>query len=91
MRRFLFTDERTMTKVGKLSGGERSRLTLAKILKNGGNFIVLMSRQTILACLLFRILEEALINLMDVWLLLVTTDISSTECVREFWLLKEME
>ncbi|MBK7266385.1 MAG: ATP-binding cassette domain-containing protein [Ignavibacteriales bacterium] len=62
MRRFLFTDERTMTKVGKLSGGERSRLTLAKILKNGGNFIVLDEPTNDLDLPSLRILEEALIN-----------------------------
>jgi ABC transport system ATP-binding/permease protein len=32
LRRFLFTDDRINTQVGKLSGGEKSRLTLAKIL-----------------------------------------------------------
>lgn len=62
MRRFLFTDERTMTKVGKLSGGERSRLTLAKILKNGGNFIVLDEPTNDLDLPSLRILEEALIG-----------------------------
>lgn len=62
MRRFLFTDERTMTKVGKLSGGERSRLTLAKILKNGGNFIVLDEPTNDLDLPSLRILEEALIS-----------------------------
>ncbi|MBK7865642.1 MAG: ATP-binding cassette domain-containing protein [Ignavibacteriales bacterium] len=62
MRRFLFTDERTMTKVGKLSGGERSRLTLAKILKNGGNFIILDEPTNDLDLPSLRILEEALIG-----------------------------
>lgn len=62
LRRFLFTDERTMTKVGKLSGGERSRLTLAKILKNGGNFIVLDEPTNDLDLPSLRILEEALIG-----------------------------
>lgn len=60
MRRFLFTDERTMTKVGKLSGGERSRLTLAKILKNGGNFLILDEPTNDLDLPSLRILEEAL-------------------------------
>jgi len=62
MRRFLFTDERTMTKVGKLSGGERSRLTLAKILKNGGNFLILDEPTNDLDLPSLRILEEALIS-----------------------------
>ncbi len=41
LRRFLFTDDRINTLVGRLSGGEKSRLTLAKILCNGGNFLML--------------------------------------------------
>jgi len=32
----LFADERITTQVKYLSGGERSRLLLARILKNGG-------------------------------------------------------
>src|SRR5690606_149341 len=38
LKRFLFSDDRIATQVRKLSGGERSRLLLAKILKAGGNF-----------------------------------------------------
>ncbi|HEX7357791.1 MAG TPA: ABC-F family ATP-binding cassette domain-containing protein, partial [Ignavibacteriaceae bacterium] len=41
LRRFLFSDDRINTLVGRLSGGEKSRLTLAKILCNGGNFLML--------------------------------------------------
>ena len=41
LRRFLFAEDRIVTQVGKLSGGERSRLLLAKILKRGGNFLIL--------------------------------------------------
>jgi ATP-binding cassette subfamily F protein uup len=41
LKRFLFTDERIITQVKHLSGGERSRLLLARILKNGGNFLIL--------------------------------------------------
>ncbi|MBR6471084.1 MAG: ABC-F family ATP-binding cassette domain-containing protein, partial [Victivallales bacterium] len=37
LQRFLFQDEEITTQVGQLSGGERNRLLLAKILKNGGN------------------------------------------------------
>ena len=41
LKRFLFSDDRITTQVKKLSGGERSRLLLARILKNGGNFLIL--------------------------------------------------
>jgi ATP-binding cassette subfamily F protein uup len=60
LRRFLFTDDRLNTKVGKLSGGEKSRLTLAKILKNGGNLLLLDEPTNDLDLPTLRILEEAL-------------------------------
>lgn len=60
LRRFLFADDRMNTKVGKLSGGERSRLLLAKILKNGGNFLILDEPTNDLDLATLRILEEAL-------------------------------
>jgi len=61
LRRFLFADERMQTKVGKLSGGERSRLLLAKILKNGGNFLILDEPTNDLDLATLRVLEEALV------------------------------
>ena len=62
LRRFLFTDDRINTQVGKLSGGEKSRLTLAKILCNGGNFLMLDEPTNDLDLPTLRILEEALIS-----------------------------
>ena len=61
LRRFLFTDDRMNTKVEKLSGGERSRLLLAKILKNGGNLLILDEPTNDLDLATLRVLEEALI------------------------------
>ena len=61
LRRFLFNDERLNTLVGKLSGGEKSRLTLAKILCQGGNFLMLDEPTNDLDLSTLRILEEALI------------------------------
>ncbi len=60
LRRFLFADDRMNTKVGKLSGGERSRLLLAKILKRGGNFLILDEPTNDLDLATLRVLEEAL-------------------------------
>jgi ATP-binding cassette subfamily F protein uup len=61
LKRFLFTDERINTIVGRLSGGEKSRLTLARILKNGGNFLMLDEPTNDLDLPTLRILEEALL------------------------------
>ncbi len=60
LRRFLFAEDRIVTQVGKLSGGERSRLLLAKILKRGGNFLVLDEPTNDLDLPTLRVLEEAL-------------------------------
>lgn len=61
LKRFLFTDDRISTQVKYLSGGERSRLLLARILKNGGNFLVLDEPTNDLDLPTLRVLEEALI------------------------------
>ena len=62
LKRFLFTDDRLITKVRFLSGGERSRLLLARILKNGGNFLILDEPTNDLDLSTLRILEEALLS-----------------------------
>ena len=61
LKRFLFSDDRIMTLVKKLSGGERSRLLLARILKSGGNFLILDEPTNDLDLPTLRVLEEALI------------------------------
>jgi ATP-binding cassette subfamily F protein uup len=61
LKRFLFADERILTQVKKISGGERSRLLLARILKNGGNFLILDEPTNDLDLPTLRVLEEALI------------------------------
>ena len=62
LKRFLFEDERIKTQVGYLSGGERSRLMLAKILKQGGNFLVLDEPTNDLDLATLRVLEDALLG-----------------------------
>ncbi len=60
LRRFLFDEDRIKEKVGRLSGGERARLMLAKVLKCGGNFLVLDEPTNDLDLTSLRLLEEAL-------------------------------
>ncbi len=60
LKRFLFADERILTQVKHLSGGERSRLLLARILKCGGNFLILDEPTNDLDLPTLRVLEEAL-------------------------------
>ncbi|MEI6278779.1 MAG: ABC-F family ATP-binding cassette domain-containing protein [Verrucomicrobiae bacterium] len=60
LRRFLFEDSRVTERVDKLSGGERARLLLAKVLCRGGNVIVLDEPTNDLDLASLRMLEEAL-------------------------------
>ncbi|MEN9575375.1 MAG: hypothetical protein RL514_3230, partial [Verrucomicrobiota bacterium] len=62
LKRFLFTDDRINLQVKYLSGGERSRLLLARILKQGGNFLILDEPTNDLDLNTLRVLEEALIS-----------------------------
>ena len=61
LRRFLFTEDRINTKIAQLSGGERSRVLLAKILKRGGNVLMLDEPTNDLDLSTLRLLEEALV------------------------------
>jgi ABC transport system ATP-binding/permease protein len=62
LRRFLFTDERVREPVSRLSGGERARLVLARVLKRGGNILVLDEPTNDLDLPSLRLLEEALVD-----------------------------
>jgi ATP-binding cassette subfamily F protein uup len=58
---FLFPGGRKHTQVGKLSGGERNRVLLAKLLVQGGNVLVLDEPTNDLDLPTLRALEEALL------------------------------
>ena len=60
LRRFLFTEDRLNTRIRLLSGGERSRVMLAKILRCGGNLLILDEPTNDLDLATLRVLEEAL-------------------------------
>ncbi len=62
LKRFMFEDERINTQIKYLSGGEKARLTLAKILRGGGNFLILDEPTNDLDLITLRILEEALVH-----------------------------
>lgn len=62
LRRFLFSDARVNERVELLSGGERARLLLAKVLKRGGNVLVLDEPTNDLDLGSLRMLEEALVH-----------------------------
>src|SRR3954452_2727484 len=59
LRRFLFSEDRINTKISQLSGGERSRVLLAKILKRGGNVLMLDEPTNDLDLGTLRLLEQA--------------------------------
>jgi ATPase subunit of ABC transporter with duplicated ATPase domains len=60
--RFNFTGQDQQKKVGMLSGGERNRVHLAKMLKSGANVILLDEPTNDLDVNTMRALEEALEN-----------------------------
>jgi ABC transport system ATP-binding/permease protein len=62
LRRFLFSEERINEPVSQLSGGERARLMLAKVLKRGGNLLVLDEPTNDLDLPSLRLLEEAIVD-----------------------------
>ena len=62
LKRFLFEDDRINMQVKYLSGGEKARLILAKILKQGGNFLILDEPTNDLDLPSLRVLEETLVQ-----------------------------
>ena len=60
--RFNFRGAQQQQSIGELSGGERNRVHLAKVLKSGGNVILLDEPTNDLDVETLRALEEALLN-----------------------------
>ncbi len=61
LARFLFSGSIQQTEVGRLSGGERNRLQLAKSLRKPSNFIILDEPTNDLDLMTLRVLEESLL------------------------------
>ena len=59
LARFNFRGEDQQRKVGNLSGGQRNRVQLAKLLRHGGNMIILDEPTNDLDLQTLRVLEEA--------------------------------
>jgi len=62
LRMLLFDDRFADAKVGTLSGGERNRVQLAKLLRRGGNLLILDEPTNDLDLLTLTVLEEALVE-----------------------------
>jgi ATPase subunit of ABC transporter with duplicated ATPase domains len=60
--RFNFRGQQQQKKVGQLSGGERNRVHLAKLLRRGGNLILLDEPTNDLDVNTMRVLEQAMIE-----------------------------
>lgn len=60
--RFNFRGSQQQKRVGQLSGGERNRVHLAKLLKTGGNLILLDEPTNDLDVATMRVLEQALLD-----------------------------
>jgi sulfate-transporting ATPase len=58
--KFLFSGNIQQTKVGQISGGERNRVHLAKMLKHSGNFLILDEPTNDLDLATLRVLEDAM-------------------------------
>ena len=62
LKRFQFPEHRANEPIDQLSGGERARLLLAKVLKRGGNFLILDEPTNDLDLPNLRMLEESLVR-----------------------------
>ena len=60
LKRYLFEDKKIRMPIKYLSGGEKARLLLAKLLKKGGNFLILDEPTNDLDLTSLRALEEAI-------------------------------
>jgi len=86
--RFNFKGTGQQQMIGELSGGERNRVHLAKVLKSGGNVLMLDEPTNDLDVETLRALEEACWRFRAAQLSYRTTDGSWTASRPTFWLSK---
>ena len=73
LKNFLFTPKRSLTLIKSLSGGERNRVLLAKLLTRPANLVVLDEPTNDLDVEMLEVLEERLVN-YDGTLIIVSHD-----------------
>jgi ATP-binding cassette subfamily F protein uup len=66
LKRYLFFDEQIHARIETLSGGERNRVMLAKLMRQGGNFLILDEPTNDLDLATLRVLEEAILGFSGV-------------------------
>ena len=69
LQRFNFNDESIHARIDRLSGGEQNRVMLAKLLRHGGNFLILDEPTNDLDLATLRVLEEAILAFSGVTLI----------------------
>ena len=69
LKRFLFTNNQMISSISNFSGGEKARLLLAKVLKKGGNCLILDEPTNDLDLETISALEESLLNFEGVAIL----------------------